>query len=123
MKKHIIQYFIVFISIMLFGGSPSYAKFGTTGNDLYESCKKFASSNEPPKDTMEAVNIGQCVGQVVGIMYLREKLGICVPGGVPLIQGVKVVVKFMDKHPEALNMPFAAIVYWGFNEAFPCPKE
>lgn len=103
--------------------SAAEAGFGITGNDLYESCKLFASGDKVPKDIMEATNVGGCVSTVSTVMYLRENLRMCVPKGVTLLQGIKVTLKFMDNHPEALNLPFSAIVYWSLNEAFPCQKQ
>lgn len=123
MKNTLIQLLIALVLVAPITTSTAVAGFGTTGNDLYESCKQFTAGDKPPKDTMEAVNIGGCVAYVSSVMYLRENLGMCIPKGVTLLQGIKVILKFMDNHPEALNQPFPAIVYWGLNEAFPCHKQ
>ena len=95
----------------------------TTGNDLQEECRVETISS-----SAKAYKAGICRGFIEGYMQLammvpsRPKL-VCLPEHVTHGEVQKVVVKYLDQHPEKLHLPAAQLVYDATNEAFPCPAS
>jgi hypothetical protein len=64
---------------------------------------------------------GYCFGVVNAAMSIMGVYGmICLPPSSSLGQGLRVVVAFMERHPELLHKPMTALAIDAFTEAFPC---
>jgi hypothetical protein len=79
-----------------------------------------------------------CAGYVVGLiegadfeaqwveadlkLTRKASKAVCRPAAVENGQLVKVVLKFIDAHPEQAHLPTVAIVMYALSEAYPCPK-
>jgi hypothetical protein len=104
----------------------------TTGNELRENCRYAVSESDADHITARA---GLCIGFIDGFQQFEQimdiamgaraaNLGsrlICVPDGVTNGQAVKVVVRYLDQHPESLHKFAGLLVYEALTDAFPCP--
>jgi len=100
-----------------------------TTNFLLPFCKPSLNERQPQA---RAYFSGVCHGSVGTIMDMlrianmdHDKVlvaGNCaaIPDSATLEQAVRVVVKYVDNHPEQINYPFIATVVIAFTEAWPC---
>ena len=85
---------------------------------------------------LAALQAAHCLGVIEGVretMSLwqdtneRAKLSMkgvaCIPDDVTPLQATKVVVKYMDAHPESLHVLGSALVAIALRDAFPCPTQ
>ena len=71
---------------------------------------------------------GFCQGHIIGISSYNEYLNavdakrrvFCVPGSVTLNQNIRVVMKYLNEHPERLHFPDTLLIIEAFRESFPC---
>ena len=122
---------------ILFLVALSLSAFGeTTGNDVLNSCQtavRYIDNNG--EFTNEHFDSGWCTGWIAGVLQLtklhneriivtKEKstmLQFCVPdSGIPVIQAVRVVVKFLKEHPEQLNEDGMGLTIAALKSTFPC---
>ena len=100
------------------GQEPS----ATTGNTLIESCQIYVDSLPDPVSSNFLG--GYCLGLVHGVSDVAQVLGspplVCYPSGGTNSQLVRVVVKFLNDHPEALHKPDTVLVLEALNDAYPC---
>ena len=96
-------------------------------------CKYAVSDSDADHATARA---GFCIGFIDGFQQFEQLVDIsqgandanssarliCTPDGVTNRQNVKVVVKYLDRHPEFLHKFAAQLVLEAMQEAFPCPK-
>lgn len=97
-----------------------------TGNDLYPKCQAYISEPTPPAKYFDSgVCAGYIRGMVDGIQIAKvispDKVTICFPDhGFTNLQGVKVVQRYLDNHPESLNEDESMLTLKAFRAAFPC---
>jgi hypothetical protein len=109
---------LVFLCGAAWGQStPGY----TTGSDLRENCGAALD-----KQTQSGARAGLCAGFIdayrqLSIMVPAANLKLCLPAGVEGMQLIKVIVRYLDQHPERLHLPAAQLIYDATNDAFPCP--
>jgi len=93
----------------------------TSGSLNLESCEKVLHN--------EAINFreGLCAGEIYATMAIlglygsrTPGLAACIPKSASFSQGVRIVVAYMERHPELLHRPLAGLAIEAFNEAFPC---
>ena len=66
---------------------------------------------------------GLCMGIVEGLMWSLPGWGVvCLPKGVTTEQGLKVLVKYMEDHPEELHDRTAELAFRAFVKAWPCSR-
>lgn len=99
------------------------------GNKLLEECSqilKFAETGY-----LDEGNVGGsfCMGMVNGMMALntiyRSQLGnkalFCPPNiSVSNADGAKIVVNYLKAHPEQLGEDAGSLMFFAFNDAYPC---
>ena len=100
-------------------GSVQSAHAYSNGNDLREWCNAALD-----KQSQTGARSGLCVGfldayRQLATMLPETKL-LCLPAGVGQEGFIRVVVKYLDQHPEKLQLPAAQLVYDAAGEAFPC---
>ena len=102
--------------IVAFEGSALQAQtnFVKTGNDLSLTCSHFLAS-----DNRSTFNDGVCFGYIVGVTALVND---CEGQNVTYGQEIRVVLKYMDDHPEQLDQQSTAIIRRALLGAFPCGK-
>lgn len=116
---------IVFGFLLLaFFGLPSKAQTTQDGNYLLGSCQitiKQMDEKSFRPDILEAWRDGLCSGLVAGVMY--SSAFVCPADNVPPGQAVRVVVKFLQDHPEKLNWAGVRLAQVALADAFPCGKH
>lgn len=86
----------------------------------YTECKEFSERQ------LEASKGGYfCSGLVHGLAGVSKLLSpeyrSCVPSSVIAAQLARVVVKFIDQHPEGANLDFRVLALAAFHHEWPCP--
>lgn len=104
------------LAILMVLSSPVHAAGIAAGNVLLEQCESRDNS----------VYEGACYGFITGVYDTSDGKTwngktYCSPKGVTTGQLVKVVIKWLNEHPEALHNTAASLVQAAFLEAFPCP--
>ena len=99
---------------------------GNGAGTAYEfGCRLLASDTRAPSNKMEAVKEGECSGAIEAIFMLRHALDpsvrFCAPPRAAVAQNARIVVKYLDDHPERMNDDFTLLVIRAFNRAWPCP--
>jgi hypothetical protein len=88
-----------------------------TGSELLERCE----SKSP-------YLLGVCFGFIVGVgsgfdceQLLLGRFAFQAPDGATAGQIKKIVVKYLNEHPENLHLPAAPLAAAALSKAFPCP--
>ena len=60
-------------------------------------------------------------------LYVKARIGsehsfLSAAKGVTFKQNAKIVVKYLDDHPERMNNDFTLLVVSAFDQAWPCPN-
>ncbi len=107
--------------------SSSTAQSEATGNRLLRACSETIKYLEARE--YNDLDFGYCVGYLTGLQGMewftrvvleqQDKL-FCIPAGVGAEQRVRVVVQYLEEHPERLHLPAAGEVAIALNKAFPC---
>jgi len=117
------------VPLMLTLTAVSPVDHAETTNFLLPHCKPSLNERQPQSSPYLS---GVCHGSVGTIMDMirianmdHDKVlvaGNCaaIPDSATLEQGVRVVVKYADNHPEQIHYPFIATVVIAFAEAWPC---
>src|ERR1700694_821959 len=99
------KYILAAVALMLFA-IPARAEVNTSdGNYLLGSCQIVIRNVDNPdnhQDKYEAWRDGYCRGIVRGVSAASSL--ICPQDGVTSGQEIRVVLKFLQDHPEKLNM-------------------
>jgi hypothetical protein len=99
------------------------ANDSNSGNHLLQVClSEVRSLDNPslPQNASELFNEGYCLGFVDGIAQTSPS--VCLPSGVQTRQAVRIVVKFLQDHPEKLNQYGAILSNTALSQAFPCSR-
>jgi len=125
----------ILLFIVLLGTGISVSA-ETTGNDVLKHCQtaiRFSDNNGAP--TGEHFESGWCIGWVNSVLQLtklhnewtdftKQKptlLQFCVPtSGIPIIQAVRIVVKYLKDHPEQLHEDGMGLTIAALKDSFPC---
>jgi len=103
--------------------SPAAQNDSAEGNKLILSCKaavEFAEGREW-KSGDEAFDMGFCLGLVEGVAFSSPE--VCTSSDVTHGQGARVVLKYLNDHPEKLNLRRDRLVEVALAQAFPCEKH
>ena len=124
----------VVVTVLFVTALPMLAE--TTGNEVLSNCQaavQFSDNNGAPVG--EHFDSGWCIGWVTGALQftklnnewttlIKEKptpLQFCVAAsGVPVIQAVRVVVKYLKEHPEQLTEDGMGLTIAALKNSFPC---
>jgi hypothetical protein len=113
--------FLAIGAVLLSTTTPSAAEDMTSGNALLQSCLNFI--NQVPAsqfNTLEIQKEGICIGAATATVVVSPK--ICQPKGVTNGQAVRVVIAYMQQHPERLHEHIAQLAEEAASNAWPCPK-
>ena len=103
------------------------------GNDLLDACRDGVRLKERgSKSAREAFNAGDCIGFLRGMIEMHGALEsdsgsslrplFCLPGQLmPIIQIMRIVLHYLETHPERLHLQQRVLVIEAFRDAFPCP--
>jgi hypothetical protein len=102
---------------------------GYTGNDMQKYCKAeiYSQDNQKYKDMQGTVDGSMCLAYLTGVQETHDSFSqdlmkkvFCIPNGVSTAQKIRVVLKYMELHPEKLHISAEYHVIKAFMEAFPC---
>ncbi|GLS22841.1 hypothetical protein GCM10007874_58610 [Labrys miyagiensis] len=97
------------------------AQAQNSANHYYEFCVGFIKRDE--QNLLPEEYCGGTVNGVAGMFKtgdIGQRFNVCIPEEATTGQEVKVLVKYMDQHPEKLNWDLANVVFEAFREAWPC---
>ena len=102
------------------------------GTTLQERCKAINKSIDD-RSRIEELGLSECLGyirgaldvfsawkQIEGKSTVPGVRGMCVPDSVSTGQAAKVVMKWLDEHPEKLHFNGETVILMSCREAFPC---
>ena len=126
------------LAVILGLAIPSVGQALASGNDVLDKCQAairwFDNNGSPAK---ELIDVGWCEGWVGGALELtklhnewtdftKQKptlLQFCLPdSGVPLIQAIRVVTKYLKDNPEKLHEDGMGLTVSALSASFPCKK-
>lgn len=114
----------------LVGTLASGSVLALDGNGLLSSCQTTIKYSDGDKN-ISPFDVGQCTGIVEGvegtILVLNESvtsnMKTCSPAdGTTNIQKARVVVKYLQEHPDQLHLPASMLTVIAYMGAFPCKK-
>ncbi|BCG88271.1 hypothetical protein MesoLj113c_43810 [Mesorhizobium sp. 113-3-9] len=115
--------------------ASSGASKATEGTQLLEACRELVAGIHSDNQTEDGIIVpstftsGLCMGSMQmlkGLSQLsfqgesRPALALCVPTEVRTTQYARIVVKYLDAHPEELHQDGSYLAYIALNSAFPC---
>ena len=105
-----------------------------TGVDLLEECQ-LATMDNSTQTGLQMTKAMHCMGYLSGVMdsylvwevYNDEAKGhilppACFPDHVTLIELARVVVKFLNDHPNKLHEEYGFLVISALRDAYPCTR-
>src|SRR5215471_9119309 len=95
-----------------------------SANTIYSGCKAFAQGL-PVADKQTIVLGNYCSGVLHGLSGVSRYMTApewqaCIPPDLPSSQLARVVVKYLDEHPQRTNEDFRRLAMEAFHEAWPC---
>ena len=119
MSHYEIEVRALLVALALLGATSSAMAAATSPTSSGAGCR---TANE--RSVIDKVDAGFCSGIVEGTMWsLQIAKLVCLPNGMTLGQGLKVLVKYMDDHPEELHMHAADLDVRAFVKAWPCSHD
>lgn len=120
---------LVLFAVVSAGGTlGQFPQITHDGNGLLQAC-----GAEKLKTEFEIFSYGYCSGVIDGVSRMmqlhgnskttRAAMTVCYPEGVTQDQTNRVVLKYLQEHPEALHITDVALVEVALNKAFPCGKK
>ena len=126
-----IQYILVAVGLMSFCANTH----ATDGNRLLSNCsivETYMDSKEPPKDG--EIDGGMCLGLIEGVKRMTHLahgaghtgiLNVCWPNNTAISNGqaVRIVLSYLRKHPNYLQIDQSYLVLYAYQDAYPCTDQ
>jgi len=97
--------------------------FAATGNEIREGCQISLHTDRPNINLTDASHSGVCIGTVGAILDLgtglAEPYRFCHPT-VTIEQAIRVLLKYLDEHPELTHLNAVTLGLRAFKAAWPC---
>lgn len=71
----------------------------------------------------EGFDLGFCLGVFKGVYTSSSGSDFCTDRDVPLKEGLELIVKFLQDHPELQEKDAADVVRWALSDRFPCARK
>ncbi|AZE73941.1 hypothetical protein C4K00_3720 [Pseudomonas synxantha] len=119
------------VAVALAGLMASGGAMALDGNGLLSACQTTIRFSDDNSKKVDPFDVGQCTGIVEGgegaILVLNDSVSAnmktCYPAnGTTNIQKARIVVKYLQEHPDQLHLPAAALTLISYMGAFPCKK-
>jgi hypothetical protein len=94
----------------------------SSANAIMPGCRAFLEK-EPPSSRIAWYEGGVCIGMIKGLSYaasMQPPIPFCVPDDATIGQMVRVVVSYIDRHPERMHQSFMYLAFLALKEAWPC---
>ena len=102
---------------------------GTTGSGLLEQCELMLKTMDMPiagpgsPTGFDAFKGGRCNGMVHATLQIVRSASnwrTCVPEAVAVEQATRVVIRYLEEHPERLHESDVSLLIRALQDAFPC---
>ncbi len=100
------------------------------GNELLRWCENSLSDEKIiSSGVSSAFNAGLCLGMMQGITNLNvfyeqtKKSLFCLPSSIKNEQAARIVINYLNEHPEKLDQDGTLLAILAFVKAFPCKKR
>jgi hypothetical protein len=98
------------------------------GNTLLRDCQSTVELYDSDGASGNALNSQYCLGSINAVGSLSVLLNgaiskekqFCLPGNTTNIQIARIVVKYINDHPNEMHYPEGYLVIGAFQDAFPC---
>jgi len=111
-----------FLVVLVLLGATSSA-MAASWQDIAADCKKAAAGPGGITRVDIAFAAGFCMGIVEGALWSLPRTDFCLPKDATTGQGLKVLVKYIDDHPEELHERTALLATRAFVKAWPCREK
>jgi hypothetical protein len=111
--------FILFFGILaLF---PSYGRAAVMGTDFLHKCSMVIKSDTTNLTDGEYDDLFFCEGFLEGVNYIlgQKEAAVSVPESITIGQQARIVVKYMNQHPEQLNLDGGSLFLLAMRESYP----
>jgi Rap1a immunity proteins len=111
---------IIAAALAILGASNAYSQENLfSGNKLINGCRALTE----PERLKPAIifETGICNGIFHSLKYVQTHL-FCIPDGVTNMQMHKLIVKYMDEHPELLHRDLLQIAVAALGTTWPCKQ-
>jgi hypothetical protein len=92
-----------------------------SGMSLLNACRKVERL-ESPASYKEAMDMGLCLGAVMGTTASLDRNAFCLPGPMPRYQFVRIAIRYAEQHPEQQHWELSVLTAFALREAFPCRR-
>jgi hypothetical protein len=111
--------FVLFACLFL--GQSTRAQDILSGNTFLAGCKDNLTNSK-----QASFSVGICAGSVSTMLFVargrRQDASICPPVNATVEQGIRVLVQYLESHPQNLHENFQGLLLRSFQAAWPCSK-
>jgi hypothetical protein len=112
------------IVLMIFNGGVVVAGPNQTSADyIMPGCRDAAALvtfSKVRESEEEVSRMGFCAGIVVGLSFMGQSYGICVPAGTTSQQATSIVVQYIDGQPARVHEGFNSFAVEALRANWPC---
>jgi hypothetical protein len=91
----------------------------TSGAAMLNACRDLERLRDDAGASM--FYQGYCLSAVLAAALLHDRDKFCIPGPVPKLQLVRIVVNYLERNPTKQQYELAVLASWALSEAYPCP--
>ena len=115
---------ITLIAVMIFNCGVTVAEPNQTSADyIMPGCRDAASLitfSNAAESQEQASLMSFCLGIVVGLSFMGQPYGICVPAGTTSQQATSIVVQYIDGQPARIHEDFNSFAVEALRANWPC---
>ncbi len=115
---------IILIAVMIFNCGVAVAEPNQTSADyIMLGCRDAASLmifSKVGESEQEVSLMSFCLGIVVGLSFMGQPYGICVPAGTTSQQATSIVVQYIDGRPARIHEDFNSFAVEALRASWPC---
>jgi hypothetical protein len=125
-KSRVVRIFLAILFCTIAGRAIAKIDINS-GNFLLPYCKA-AISEKRAEDlkAWDAAAVGRCEGLIEALRWVGSSIEgsnrFCPPEPSPIGQSLRVVILYMEQHPEQLHLDFKELALRALKQAWPCPK-
>ncbi|WP_095148049.1 Rap1a/Tai family immunity protein [Pseudomonas sp. Irchel s3a18] len=119
------------IGAVALAGTLASGQVMADGNQLLRSCKAMLAAADNPRIStgVSELELGQCIGLTEGarntMLVLNPSLSpdmqTCFPEtGTQNGQGIRIVIQYLEAHPQLLNEDASLLAVLAYKTAYPC---
>jgi hypothetical protein len=111
---------VVLIAALTLSGGSAFAEIheSDSANYVMPGCRNYVSEDPRRGDIFKS---GLCWGLISGLHYGNSD-SYCMPAQVTQVQGVRVVVQYIDARPARMHEDFRKLAVEAMTAAWPCKR-